>query len=658
MDRHRGCRCNGAGRRPRAQCPRAARAAPDRINTIFFAFRNLLGPLLWPLAAAGMLAAPAWAQDQTWRWPAAPRIVAVGDVHGAYAELAGILEATGVVDASLHWRGGPTVLVSLGDLVDRGADSRKVLDLLMRLEGEARAAGGAVHVVLGNHEVMNLTGDLRYVTAEQYAEFAADEPAALRDAAYARFRANLPDGRDDEAARRAFRARYPPGYFARARAFRPDGRYGRWLLSLPALVVVGDTAFVHAGISAAMAGLSGEQINGRIHDDLRRYLSLRQRLVDLGVLPELDMERDMPRARAALDDAALPAGAKSAIEAFLRLAEAPELGPEGPLWYRGAFYCKPILATAELAHAAARLGVSRVVVGHTPTEDRRVHLMYGDRLVALDTGMLRRYFSGHPAALIIERGELSVRYLDEAAAAVPERDRPEAYGLDAAGLLTALREGAVRLDKAGTGALGKAAAGTPAPAVVSYAGRRLQAVFYFAGRDEGWERELAAERLDSLLGFDLVPPSVEREVEGRAGTLQLRYPGEITESQRIERRLPNGEWCPIPPQIQLMQAFDLLIGHRPRTADEVSYRSNVSDLLLLDNAAAFGTNRRLAPMPPSANAGNLPSEISASLSSLTRAKLDAALGPLLGPRQLAALLARRDALLDRLAAAGRRANRE
>ena len=48
-------------------------------------------------------------------------------------------------------------------------ESRKVLDLLMRLESEARAAGGAVHVVLGNHEVMNIAGDLRYVSTEEYA---------------------------------------------------------------------------------------------------------------------------------------------------------------------------------------------------------------------------------------------------------------------------------------------------------------------------------------------------------------------------------------------------------------------------------------------------------------------------------------------------------
>ena len=98
-------------------------------------------------------------------------MVAFADVHGAYDELVALLRSQGLVDGSLRWSGADTQLVSLGDLLDRGPDSRRVLDLLMRLEGEARTAGGAVHVLLGNHEVMNIVGDLRYVSAGEYAAF-------------------------------------------------------------------------------------------------------------------------------------------------------------------------------------------------------------------------------------------------------------------------------------------------------------------------------------------------------------------------------------------------------------------------------------------------------------------------------------------------------
>ena len=64
--------------------------------------------------------------------------------------------------------GGEAHLVSLGDLLDRGNDSRAVMDLLMRLQEQAQQAGGRVHVVFGNHEQMNLIGDLRYVSADEY----------------------------------------------------------------------------------------------------------------------------------------------------------------------------------------------------------------------------------------------------------------------------------------------------------------------------------------------------------------------------------------------------------------------------------------------------------------------------------------------------------
>jgi hypothetical protein len=103
----------------------------------------------------------------------APRIVAFGDVHGAFDQMFRLLRELQIVDASGNWSAGTTHLVSLGDLLDRGPQSRKVMDLLMKLQPQALAAGGRVHVVLGNHELMNLTGDLRYVSAGEYAAFAA-----------------------------------------------------------------------------------------------------------------------------------------------------------------------------------------------------------------------------------------------------------------------------------------------------------------------------------------------------------------------------------------------------------------------------------------------------------------------------------------------------
>ena len=72
--------------------------------------------------------------------------------------------ALGLTDSSQRWTGGRTTLVQTGDFMDRGAGVKAVLDLLMRLETEASAAGGRVVVLLGNHETMNLMANTRDTT--------------------------------------------------------------------------------------------------------------------------------------------------------------------------------------------------------------------------------------------------------------------------------------------------------------------------------------------------------------------------------------------------------------------------------------------------------------------------------------------------------------
>ena len=143
------------------------------------------------------------------------RLVAVGDLHGDSAATLSVLRLAGLVDAAGAWSGGEAVLVQTGDTVDRGPDSKGVLDTLMRLQKEALKAGGKVIAVVGNHEAMNMLGDLRYVSPEDTAGFGGAE--------------------------------------ARAAEFAPTGRYGHWFLENDAVVQLGDTVFAHGGVSARFA---------------------------------------------------------------------------------------------------------------------------------------------------------------------------------------------------------------------------------------------------------------------------------------------------------------------------------------------------------------------------------------------------------------------
>jgi len=91
-------------------------------------------------------------------------IVAIGDVHGDLDATRSALRLAGAIDAEDRWIGGQLVVVQTGDQLDRGDEERAILDLFDRLRSQAAAAGGAFHALLGNHELMNAKGDLRYVT--------------------------------------------------------------------------------------------------------------------------------------------------------------------------------------------------------------------------------------------------------------------------------------------------------------------------------------------------------------------------------------------------------------------------------------------------------------------------------------------------------------
>jgi hypothetical protein len=115
-----------------------------------------------------------------------PRIVAIGDIHGHFEGFVAILREAGLIDEQRRWTGGRAVLVQTGDYTDRGAGVRDVFDLLMALEDQAERAGGRVVTLLGNHEVMNLLGELRDVTPEICETFADERSEARRERAWRR----------------------------------------------------------------------------------------------------------------------------------------------------------------------------------------------------------------------------------------------------------------------------------------------------------------------------------------------------------------------------------------------------------------------------------------------------------------------------------------
>ena len=311
------------------------------------------------------------------------RIVAVADVHGAYDRFVAILRAAGLIDGREHWSGGRTIFVQTGDVLDRGPDSRRAMDLLRRMEGEASRAGGRVHALLGNHEVMRMLGDLRYVSSREYAAFRSVESEELRERYYlagmkeAATRANGAKQKFDEPAfRTAFLDRTPFGWVEMQVAFGPKGEYGRWLRERDTMVTINGIVFLHGGISPAVAALGCAKINDTVRSEL-------------GALP------------ASLD----------AQQAATLLATRED----GPLWYRGLALQNESAFASEVETILLKLGARAIVNGHTVTSNGRLATRFGGRVIELDTGMLGGTFfpAGRASALEIRDGRFTAIYEDK-----------------------------------------------------------------------------------------------------------------------------------------------------------------------------------------------------------------------------------------------------
>jgi hypothetical protein len=535
------------------------------------------------LLALPVLAGPAVAEAAAdWDLAAVERVVAVSDLHGAHRAFVETLAGAGIVDATGAWTGGRAHLVINGDIVDRGEESRASLEFLMRLEPQAAAAGGGVHVVLGNHDVMNLVGDLRYASKGEFAAFAGEETPAQRDEAYARHVARA-QADAPPLPRVDFDARFPPGFFAHRAAFAASGRYGRWLLGKPVALRIGDTLFVHAGVSAALPVTSLAEL-AAMRDAMVEFATLLEQAIARGLLDATTDYYDMPRELGAGDPAAPAPVADPLAQRLLALREAPVQSATGPLWYRGNVGCGPLIEQDRLARMLGRLGAKRVVIGHTPTLRRQAWRRLQDQVWMIDTGMQRAYFSGQGTALVLEGGAMSAVY-QGTARPVPIDEPPLRDGALTANLTAAALEEAL--------ASGEIVARSPAPEgetiTLRWKGTELDAFFRPADSARGPFPEAAAYRLDRLLDLGMVPAAVVRSIDGRPGTVLYLPPSLVPEARRAAGEVRVDAWCPLQDQWAAMYLFDALIGNAPRTAQQILYAPGDGQLVLAGHGQAFGT---------------------------------------------------------------------
>ena len=581
------------------------------------------------------------AQAEQWHFSGVDRIVAVGDIHGAYDALVETLQAAKVIDDDLAWSGGKTHFVTTGDVLDRGADSRRVLDLIMRLEREAPLAGGRVHQLLGNHEVMNLIGDLRYVADEEYAAFLDVESVEERERWYQRFRRSKPADSNEADVRWEFDEKAPPGYFGHRRAFRHDGSYGRWLLKKPIMVVINDTVFVHGGVPPYVAnqGLSG--VNGALKKDLRDYVTTRAGLEDAGVMSPIDRFKESPsilleKMNAGEFGDEITTAARNIID----LSKSPLHRPAGPTWYRGTATCNRLTEGDALNVALGKIGAKRVVMGHTTTITRRVQQRMDGRIIEIDTGMLKANYGGSGNALIIEGSELTVVNQDGTSDSSPilhpTRVGHKSWGIDDASLASILANGNI-VDSSADGAAWQLVQ-------VAADERTVFAYFTELPRQDGFLPELAAYKIDRMLGLGMVPVTVRREIAGKQGILQFVPAATLSERERAADGKGDKVPCSLGKQWGAMYVFDALIRNAARTPLSMLYSPDDWLLILVDHENSFsaGTGRPAYQENIELAVGD---QWRNALLELNDERLRENLAEVLDERRLLALFERRDALI-------------
>ncbi|MCP4202343.1 MAG: hypothetical protein GY769_10455 [bacterium] len=585
-----------------------------------------------------------------WEWKGVSRVVAVGDLHGNHDKLIRLLTAAELIDRNLRWSGGASHLVVAGDFLDRGDDDRPLMDVLRRLEQESVAGGGRVHVLLGNHEVMNLFRDTRYVSPAAYRHFAPKERKAVRKAALGKFAA-LKGGDWSSDTFREFNQKYPPGFFARQEALNPDGEYGSWLLLRPAIVKINEVAYLHGGLSEDFAALGIDDINRRMTDQVRRHLEARQALEREGAISGVMDFLQLGEAAAELLETrrgGRTAKLRETARSLLLAANNPILGAQGPLWYRGNALQDERLEQDTIERSLELLGASAMVVAHSPTSTSRITSRFHGRLFRIDHNIDG---SEAPLALVAEQGEILVLNSSNGERTKPFRELP-------LGQLLSSRTAALpdhELDRflsdspvIASRNLGRGST-RPRLMVLESEGEIRRGIFKTVQSDvEGdrYQHEVAAYRLDRAIGLGMVPVAVVRTLEGQAGSLQAWVEGAIDREAVQAYEL---EFCKTPlssAQLARSRLFDALIGNAGRKQADILCLVKDQKIMLIDHSRAFTTSTDL---PPEVGQSlSTPAQLTAALKALSREALDLHVGELISDRQIEALLERRDKIVDHL----------
>jgi hypothetical protein len=568
-------------------------------------------------------------------WNGVERIVAVGDLHGDYDHFIMILQnpKIGLVDHDLHWTGGKTHLVQTGDILDRGDRAKDILDFLMRLEGEAEAAGGKVHVLLGNHEELNITGLSLgypdYVSARQFVSFL---PEKFRKAKEKQYLSQLSVAERERIQDQGGDLEKDPNWLEfwngvlfeiRQRNAPFDAltyingfnkKYGKWLLRKNCVIRINDIIFAHGGISLPFSKWKLEEINDLLRWELGAY-ALRPSNPRLGGQP---FEPRMV------------------------------YNPESPLWYRQ----DDIVSQPEIDEILSNLEAGRMVVGHNfvgagggspiiRQEDSVAR--FETKVWMIDTGIGYTDVGGFLYALIIDEGKFDFFAAPAEAEGQIPGEQPQSNRLQTP------EEVEQFLSTATPKVVVPGAAGRTDPWRVRLEseGTTRWAQFKYIHRPrpeslaDSFKYELAAYTLNKYLGLGFVPATVERTINDTPGSLQVFLENVIRESDiKIKNFLPADPEA-FEQSLADLKVFENLVYDRCDNEKDTLIQKETGKIYRVDFSEAFAPENGTIPGCEILRCSR---RLYQKLGQWDQEKVDGLLAPYLNKEEIRALHARRGSI--------------
>jgi hypothetical protein len=517
-------------------------------------------------------------------WKVVEKIIAVGDIHGDYDNFVKILKKAGLVDDKLKWSGGKTHFVQTGDIMDRGDNAKDVFDLLMRLQKEADKSGGKVHILLGNHEEMNIAGIVfrqpSYVSPKQFVSFLPDDFRQKKETEFRKQLHNLSEieaNSDPTLLDSYFETKWEKLMKEKllqklyVNTFNRD--YGRWLIEQNIAIKINDIIFAHGGIGEKYSEWPLQKINDVLLEELNVYRIAYKR----GINPKKRRE-------------------------MLYM-------PDSPLWNRD-FALKDEQSYGKIVDKILKnLGAKYMVIGHTPKgspvipqnqqEEKEIRTRFDKKIWMIDSGISDFYY-GILSYLRIENGEFFMyEWRDEIIAEEEPFEPTKIVQKDES------RED-VEYYLANAAVIGyhrEAVPGRTAASKIDLDDGEIKRRAMFKTVDtrrptpipDSYKYELAAYALDKLLGFEKIPPMMEREIEGTKGSLQIRVENCFGLDKQQRENLTPPDSQAFVNALEEINVFENLVYCERNELDDILIQKESWKIFRVDFSEAFSPISNLIP---------------------------------------------------------------